>query len=428
MLSRNKSLLLGSLWIWEVIFLCVLPTCITAQIETCKDSDSCKWAFLNENAEEEEDDDEEEENGEDLDDYVYPFHYDVMEMVETEVDPMDLEGDDMRAISFTSVDYISDLMQQRMEELFKNTKTAECRALITEHMAKFVNSLALEISHPFQEFGLELTNECPEPVHHFNKLPKGMTREKLMNRSYRAKEKTFIDKPSKLKLLYVILAHDKPEQVSRLIDTLQSEPKYMKSKVVPPTFVVHIDNKVRSDETFRVLSEMYAEIDNVHILPDGLRVSVVWGAFSMVEATLNCLKYIFCVDERFCSGRKEALSFDKLIHMAGNTYPIKPNKEVREKLSKYPLEANFLYTNMEPLKPSPDSWHYFVECDDALHRIYRLQSLRGNVGLYTGSQWFVMSHEFAEYITRGLGEPNRYVQNLCINIDGFFKRFIVLFH
>lgn len=32
---------------------------------------------------------------------------------------------------------------------------------------------------------------------------------------------------------------------------------------------------------------------------------------------------------------------------------------------------------MRPNNPSFDTWHYFIECDDALHRIYRLSSQLG---------------------------------------------------
>ena len=70
------------------------------------------------------------------------------------------------------------------------------------------------------------------------------------------------------------------------------------------------------------------------------------------------------------------------------------------------LDANFLHVILRPNNPTPSVWNYFVECDDALHRIYRLPALnfdRGNgVDIYTSSQWFVISREFAWYLAKPL--------------------------
>ena len=53
---------------------------------------------------------------------------------------------------------------------------------------------------------------------------------------------------------------------------------------------------------------------------------------------------------------------------------------------------------------TPSLWNYFVECDDALHRIYRLYTLNKKHGkvvdICTSSQWFVASWEFAWYLAR----------------------------
>jgi len=42
------------------------------------------------------------------------------------------------------------------------------------------------------------------------------------------------------------------------------------------------------------------------------------------------------------------------------------------------------------VEPGKDAWHYFVECDDAVHRIYRLPPLNeynfGGIDMYTASQ------------------------------------------
>ncbi|KAL3782194.1 LOW QUALITY PROTEIN: hypothetical protein ACHAW5_005732 [Stephanodiscus triporus] len=97
-----------------------------------------------------------------------------------------------------------------------------------------------------------------------------------------------------------------------------------------------------------------------------------------------------------------AFAFHKLVHMASTTYPLASNTEIRDTLASHPLDANFLHIILKPNNPTPSVWNYFVECDDALHRIYRLPALnkdRGNgVDIYTSSQWFITSRDFAWYL------------------------------
>lgn len=67
---------------------------------------------------------------------------------------------------------------------------------------------------------------------------------------------------------------------------------------------------------------------------------------------------------------------------------------------------------MKPIIPDHRAWHYFVECDDALHRIYRLPPLSSNthgVDLHTSSQWFIISREFAEYFATASDLPETFV-------------------
>mmetsp|Transcript_76 Transcript_76/g.107 ORF Transcript_76/g.107 Transcript_76/m.107 type:complete len:596 (+) Transcript_76:230-2017(+) len=229
-----------------------------------------------------------------------------------------------------------------------------------------------------------------------------------MNVEYSSDTKTFIDDANDLQLLYVVLAHDKISQTIRLIEILSRNSENNTFTHIP-NFVVHVDAKSKSDDVWMNLIEYYADAENVHIVPNEMRVPVNWGGFNMVEATLQCLRYVFCVEPSFCP-ENGPIEFHKLIHLASTSYPIKSNTEIRETISKFPLEANLMNIVMSPNLPSFDTWHYFVECDDALHRIYRLSShLGGGVKLYTSSQWFTISNEFAKYIAFGLDDTESFV-------------------
>lgn len=77
------------------------------------------------------------------------------------------------------------------------------------------------------------------------------------------------------------------------------------------------------------------------------------------------------------------------------------SQRIRNTLADYPKDANFLHVILRPVVPHPKVWNYFVECDDRVHRIYELPPLRKAVhgaDLYTASQWFVISKEFAHYL------------------------------
>ena len=158
----------------------------------------------------------------------------------------------------------------------------------------------------------------------------------------------------------------------------------------------------------------------------------------MVEATLVALKTVFGLDYYESHpgvqggddpDNPHAFSFHKLLHLASTTYPLASNTEIRDTLASYPLDANFLHIILRPNNPTPSVWNYFVECDDALHRIYRIPALnfdRGNgVDIYTSSQWFIASREFAWY----LASPPKdsfvesyleYIEHVVVADEAFF--------
>jgi hypothetical protein len=124
-----------------------------------------------------------------------------------------------------------------------------------------------------------------------------------------------------------------------------------------------------------------------------------------------------------------AFAFHKLVHMASTTYPLASNTEIRDTLASHPLDANFLHIILKPNNPHPSVWNYFVECDDALHRIYRLPALnkdRGNgVDIYTSSQWFMISRDFAWYLASPPKDSFveyylKYIEHAVVADEAFF--------
>lgn len=313
------------------------------------------------------------------------------------------------------LDSLGTSLQDRLAKLFVKARTPECRAKIATHLGYFLRSIGEEKDMPFSTD--RFTSECPEPVYDWDNLPEGMHIGHIQNRTYQPPrdEADYIDNHINLKLLYAILTHDDPDATIRLIEALYDEGH---------VFVVHVDGKETSDATYARLKVYSSTREHVHLLDEHQRVRINWGGFSMVNATMQILRYAFAIDER----SRLPLEFHKFVHIASTSYPLASNTEILHELSKYPLDANLLYIILKPLRPSFGAWHYFVECDDALHRIYRLHPLQNEtngVELYTSSQWFIISREFAQYLAEAkpgtfVHQYLRYVEHVVVADETFF--------
>jgi len=215
-----------------------------------------------------------------------------------------------------------------------------------------------------------------------------------------------------LRLCYGILTHENPRATIRLMEALDEtyddDDGGGSGARRRHTFVVHVDGKEGSDETYEVLVSYAATRPHVHILPVARRVRVNWGGFSMVNATLQILRYAMAVDDV----DRPPLEFHKFVHVASTTYPLRANSGIRRTIARYPLDANLMNVVFKPTEPHYMSWHYFVECDDAVHRIFRLSPLEADthgIDIYTASQWFIISREFARYLA--LAPPRSLVRD-----------------
>jgi hypothetical protein len=99
-----------------------------------------------------------------------------------------------------------------------------------------------------------------------------------------------------MKVAYLILAHNTPRHLSRLVAALTSESS---------GFFIHVDRKSNEDD-FRS-----AEGPGVHFAEE--RVAVYWGDFSQVEATLVILR----------AALADPRDFDRFVLLSGSDYPLR---------------------------------------------------------------------------------------------------------
>jgi hypothetical protein len=104
-----------------------------------------------------------------------------------------------------------------------------------------------------------------------------------------------------MKVAYLILAHDNPKHLKRLVRSLSSR---------SATFFIHIDGKSEVGAFSNVTGK------DVYIAPE--RIPVYWGDFSQVEAILTLLRMALAAEGRF----------DYFVLLSGTDYPLQPTSYI----------------------------------------------------------------------------------------------------
>ncbi|GAA4911839.1 beta-1,6-N-acetylglucosaminyltransferase [Mucilaginibacter defluvii] len=188
-----------------------------------------------------------------------------------------------------------------------------------------------------------------------------------------------------MKLAHLILAHNHAEQLERLVNKLAH----------PDADVyVHIDAKVnlRPFESLKRFEKVYF-ITN--------RVKIYWGAFNMVEATVNSLEQIISSKNKY----------DYINLLSGHDYPIQPATAFINYLSDNPgkafMSALLAETHCRDLLPRVQKYYLDnyrfpmrYRAQRLLNRILPPRKMPGNMVLVGRSQWFTLSVESVDYILK----------------------------
>lgn len=117
-----------------------------------------------------------------------------------------------------------------------------------------------------------------------------------------------------MKLAILLLCHKNAEQINLFLETL---------KHPDIEFFIHMDKKAD------IVNQLIKRQD-IHVLPDNLRVDVKWSGFSMIEATLNLLKEAY-----------KATRFDYYWLCSGQDFPLKSPGQIIEYFSMH-VGRNFI--------------------------------------------------------------------------------------
>ncbi|MDX2241203.1 MAG: beta-1,6-N-acetylglucosaminyltransferase [Leptolyngbyaceae cyanobacterium bins.302] len=217
-----------------------------------------------------------------------------------------------------------------------------------------------------------------------------------------------------MRIAFVMLAHKFPEQIARLIHVLSLEDDH---------FFIHIDR--RSPTVFNAVQKTFAANSRV-VLTDE-RYACRWGQFSLVGATLSCLRKVCAAKEHY----------DYVLLISGQDYPIKPLPQ----LKRY-LEQNQGKQFMDAfpfLEPNPWSehtgifqparrvldWHFFLRSRHLHIPIKR--KIPNKLVPYGGSQWWALTGECVQHLMQYLDQhPNvtNYFKHTLIPDEIFFQTLI----
>lgn len=199
-------------------------------------------------------------------------------------------------------------------------------------------------------------------------------------------------------LAYLILAHKNPDQLKRLITRLNNE---------FTSIFIHLDKKTDDRQTFYDIANSFK---NVYFIKQ--QVAVNWGAFSMVEATLNSLSEILEYDR----------TFDYINLLSGMDYPIKNNEDIYNFFLKN-SSREFLYYRETPSPDLPlggrDRYEYYYSYDSEISNKneYEIEmKTRGikrkfidGVKPYHGTQWWSLTGGCVDHVLKYINENMEFI-------------------
>lgn len=187
------------------------------------------------------------------------------------------------------------------------------------------------------------------------------------------------------KIAHLLLAHKSPKQVARLTKILADHPN--------AAVFIHVDAK---SEILPFVAEL-SGVRKVHFLKK--RVSVNWGGYSMVEATIRLLETAFKKDDfqyfNLLSGEDYLLKSPADIHSFLGNHHGKSFVEYQQRDTLWWQSAQVRFTK-----------YYFTDINlPGIHAIERLVNFflpkrkpLQNISLVGGSQWMTLYRDHVQYI------------------------------
>ena len=229
----------------------------------------------------------------------------------------------------------------------------------------------------------------------------------------------------KAALGFVVLAHDHPDNVARLIDRLTAQGGVVAlhwDRRHPADLVAQLKKELPASQAARVLA---AE-----------RVEVHWGLWSVVQATLNGLQAI----------QSSGQAVDYVTLLSGHDYPLRPLRQLQDFLQANPGFEHIECVDHEKERWVTDGlhderWQYRHYISWGTHpklfdKCWHLQralgiKVRKPRGLqpHFGSQWWTLSWPTLEKVLAASREPQlrRFFRRTWVPDEMFFQTMVAKF-
>ena len=217
-------------------------------------------------------------------------------------------------------------------------------------------------------------------------------------------QNTSVSKNS-FQLAYLILTHQFPESLARLVNRLNSPHAH---------FFIHVDRAADIHPFLQALPPA----ENVHFTDT--RVKVHWRGFKMVEATLQLMK----------EAVEHEKDFKYCILLSGSDYPIKPTDQIQTFFERASLEyIHYCRLQDNPAMMKKVLQYYFHDTvpydrsrkQPRLYRLLRRKAFRllgrivprqypENIEPYFGPQWCNLTGECVAYILNYVRDNPNFVR------------------
>jgi hypothetical protein len=203
-----------------------------------------------------------------------------------------------------------------------------------------------------------------------------------------------------MKIAYLILAHNNPKLLSRLVAELSGE---------RASFFLHIDSKADIAQ--------FAPLKSLpQVFFSQRRINGAWADFSLVQATLDMMDMAMRHDP----------GFTRVVLLSGSTLPVQPTWYIEDFFARQP-QANFMEAFAMPNdrygKGMGRLTHYWLRRARPLIRVkWKLQTLinkyapprdyqaaLGELRPMAGSQWWAITGEACRYVLDYVREHQRFV-------------------
>ena len=186
-----------------------------------------------------------------------------------------------------------------------------------------------------------------------------------------------------MKIAHIILTHEKPYQLQRLVAKL-SHPN--------AAIFIHVDLK-KDISDFAV----FHSVPNVHLINN--RVNVKWGGYSMIQATINSCK------EVIASG----IDFDYVNLLSAQDYPLKSIRRIHQFLEDNPGRAFMEFYSIKDVWteaiPRLEKYHLTDfqfkgnnRVENILNFLLPKRKLPKGLIAVGRSQWFTITLEHVKYV------------------------------